>query len=41
MKHHLYQIYYGGFKIKLKNNFYCLTCNKLYNKQNPHPELDK
>ncbi len=27
MKHHLYQIYYGGFKHKLKNWKYCKECN--------------
>ncbi len=35
MKHHEYQIYYGGFKIKLKNKFYCLTCGIV--KQNHKP----
>ncbi len=27
MKHHLYQIYYGGFKIKIKNFYYCKICD--------------
>ncbi len=26
MKHHLYQIYYGGWKKKYKFLFYCETC---------------
>ncbi len=26
MKHHEYQIYYGGFKIKLKGYLYCKDC---------------
>ncbi len=26
MKHHEYQLYYGGFKKKLKNSKYCATC---------------
>ncbi len=30
MKHHLYQIYYGGWKIKLKDQFYCSECDKFY-----------
>ncbi len=27
MKHHEYQIYYGGFKIKLKKMVYCIDCD--------------
>jgi len=27
MKHHLYQIYYGGFKIKLTDMYYCKICD--------------
>ncbi len=30
MKHHEYQIYYGGFKIKLKNLFWCKQCKIIY-----------
>ncbi len=26
MKHHLYTIYLGGFKLKLKNVKYCKDC---------------
>jgi len=29
MKHHLYQIYYGGFKTLLPNAYYCSICNML------------
>ncbi len=29
MKHHLYQIYYGGFKVKLVNTYYCKACDSL------------
>ncbi len=29
MKHHEYQIYYGGFKIKLPNIRYCKTCHQI------------
>ncbi len=29
MKHHLYQIYYGGWKIKINNQFYCEECHKI------------
>ncbi len=29
MKHHLYQIYYGGFKTKLKDYFYCKDCDSI------------
>ncbi len=29
MKHHLYQLYFGGFKTKLKNYFFCVTCNDI------------
>ncbi len=29
MKHHEYQVYYGGFKKKLKNKFYCKDCNAI------------
>ncbi len=29
MKHHEYQIYYGGFKIKLPNIRYCKTCHMI------------
>ncbi len=27
MKHHLFQIYYGGFKTKLKGAQFCKHCN--------------
>ncbi len=27
LKHHEYQIYYGGFKIKLKRMYFCEDCN--------------
>ncbi len=29
MKHHLYQIYYGGFKIKLENYYYDKISKKI------------
>jgi len=29
MKHHLYQIYYGGFKIKLSKVYYCKQCKTI------------
>ena len=29
MKHHLYQIYYGGFKHKLKYRYYCIQCDRI------------
>jgi len=31
MKHHLYQIYYGGIKEKLPLK-YCKQCDRVYNK---------
>ncbi len=31
MKHHLYQIYYGGFKIILKGMFFCKDCQQIRN----------
>ncbi len=31
MKHHLYQIYYGGIKELLKYHYYCKTCNEITN----------
>ncbi len=34
MKHHLYQIYYGGFKQKLANWYYCETCNGMIQTKN-------
>ncbi len=30
-KHHEYQIYYGGFKILIKDTKYCKDCNYIYN----------
>ncbi len=30
MKHHLYQIYYGGWKVKLIDAYYCRDCDKIY-----------
>ncbi len=32
MKHHEYQIYYGGFKIKLKGIYFCKQCGTLISK---------
>ncbi len=29
-KHHLYQIYYGGWKVKLKEQYYCKVCDQFY-----------
>ncbi len=29
MKHHEYQIYYGGWKIKLKGLWYCKDCHSV------------
>ncbi len=29
MKHHEYQIYYGGFKIRLRKVAYCYDCNTI------------
>ncbi len=29
MKHHLYQIYFGGWYEKLPNHYYCETCNAI------------
>jgi len=29
MKHHEYQMYYGGFKVKLTNILYCKTCRMI------------
>ncbi len=37
MKHHEYQIYFGGFKILLKNTYYCKECNKLVYTYNQNP----
>ncbi len=37
MKHHEYQIYYGGFKIKLKNWKYCETCDTIAQKNSFSP----
>ncbi len=34
MKHHLYQIYYGGWKIKLTKQYYCKDCD-LFIDENP------
>ncbi len=34
MKHHLYQIYYGGWKTKLLKQYYCKTCD-LFVDENP------
>ncbi len=36
MKHHLYQIYYGGWKNKLPNIWYCEICHAILLK---HGEL--
>jgi len=33
MKHHLYQIYYGGMKQKLLGQYLCKTCNKIVTKK--------
>ncbi len=33
MKHHEYQIYYGGFKEKLYNTYYCKTCGAVVNQK--------
>jgi len=44
MKHHLYQIYYGGFKHKLENSFWCDECHSIisrYNKLPPYTHRDK
>ncbi len=30
--HHEYQIYYGGFKKKLKRMYFCETCNQVLTK---------
>ncbi len=30
--HHEYQIYYGGFKIKLKKMYFCEDCNMVLTK---------
>ncbi len=32
MKHHEYQIYYGGFKKKLNKMYFCEDCNKILTK---------
>ncbi len=37
MKHHEYQIYYGGFKIKLLKYYYCKECGIInWKKPNQH-----
>ncbi len=36
MKHHEYQIYYGGFKIKLVDLIYCKECKSIM-----HPSQHK
>ncbi len=45
MKHHLYQIYYGGFKEKLTGKYYCKTCNGIIQNLARHkkvfPDNDK
>ncbi len=46
MKHHEYQIYYGGFKIKLKNIKYCPDCKNtiqsgfIYNKHQHELQIE-
>jgi len=37
MKHHLYQLYYGGFKTKLDNAYYC-KCGVLIQNLTRHLE---
>jgi len=36
MKHHLYQLYYGGFKEKLINHYYCETCRGIITNATRH-----
>jgi len=38
MKHHLYQLYYGGFKYKIKNTYYCQTCDLIVNQYHKTPK---
>ncbi len=28
-RHHEYQIYYGGFKVKIPNLYYCKECDEI------------
>ncbi len=37
-KHHLYQIYYGGFKHKLLGQYYCRNCKKITTKKGHKPD---
>ncbi len=37
MKHHKYQIYYGGFKIKLKDIYYCKDCKLIVSRSHKKP----
>jgi len=42
MKHHLYQIYYGGWKIKLPQSYWCDDCATIlygYKKNIQHLEI--
>ncbi len=41
MKHHEYQIYYGGFKIKLQGKFWCKDCHQLFKSIHQHSEYLK
>ncbi len=34
-EHHLYQIYIGGAKEKLRKFYYCKDCDHVYNTPNP------
>jgi len=36
MKHHLYSIYIGGAKTKLKNKYYCKQCGDIIHNATSH-----